>query len=97
MKALILAAVAALFAVPAFAQQQSCFPREAVEQSLADKYGESQRFRGLSSDGRAAEVWLNEESGTWTFTLTDPRGVTCLSADGENGTTVEPATPGEDS
>lgn len=97
MKTLILAALAALFAVPAFAQQQ-CPPRANAVEVLTGRYGETVVVLGITNDGLAVfEFWGSSESGTWTLTRTTPDGVTCALADGMAREAPKPVVPGEDS
>lgn len=81
MKHLLMAAVVACLAVPAWAQRQ-CFPRPDVVDTLNNKYGEAVAAEGMDDRGLAAELWVNAETGTWTFTLTTPNGYTCLEGSG---------------
>ena len=84
MKSFLLAATVATVsacAAPAFAQK--CAPREAVENLLVNTHGELRQSSGLVSNGQALmETWANSETGTWTITITNPKGVTCLVGSG---------------
>lgn len=75
-------ALALLLAAPAFAQGQPCGPRPLVVEHLATKYGESVQSIGMAANGLVAEVWANVQTGTWTFTVTQPDGMICLVASG---------------
>ena len=98
MKTLILAALAALFAVPAFAQQAPCFPRDRIVAEITNRYGEATVALGVTGDGNAVfEFWGNRESVSWTLTRTTPDGVTCALADGMAWEAPKPVVPGEDS
>lgn len=64
--------------------QQNCAPRDAVVERLNDSFGEAVQSRGLAANGQAiVETWANTESGSWTVTVTNTQGVTCLVASGE--------------
>lgn len=64
--------------------QQNCAPRDQVAERLNDRYGEAVQSRGLAADGQAiVETWANTESGSWTVTVTNTQGVTCLVASGQ--------------
>lgn len=79
-----LAAIVALFAVPAMAQNlHHCAPRDQVVARLADKYGESRQAMGLGSNNAVMEVFANIEGGSWTVTVTMANGMTCLVASGQ--------------
>ena len=62
---------------------QFCGPRDAVVQRLADGYGETRRAIGLGSDNAMVEIFASDDSGSWTITVTDPQGTTCLVASGQ--------------
>lgn len=67
---------------PAEAQQQ-CADRALVIEHLADTYGESRQSIGLGTNNSVIEVFASEETGTWTITVTNPSGLTCLVASGQ--------------
>lgn len=83
-KAGTIAAVALMCATQAIAQTQNCAPREVVVQSLAEKYGETRRSIGIAQQGAVIEVFANDETGTWTITVTTPTGVTCMAVSGQS-------------
>jgi len=76
------ALVAALCAGPVAAQQ--CAPRSDFEVELADRFGEIRQTAALGSVGQLIEVWVNLETRTWTATLTDQNGLTCIVSYGTN-------------
>jgi len=97
-------ALAVFASHPADAQQQNCAPRQLVEARLSGPidapsgtrpgYEEARRAVGLSGSGGSTataivEVWGNEETGTWTITVTTPNGLTCLVASGSNFQTLD--------
>lgn len=62
---------------------QTCAPRQAVMDQLAQKWGESRQTFGINQDENLiVEQYANGETGTWTITITDGDGVTCLLAFG---------------
>lgn len=67
----------------ATAQQRNCAPRDAVVERLASKYGESRQSIGLGSNNALVEVFASDETGTWTITVTNTSGMTCLVAAGQ--------------
>ena len=74
----------ALTASAATAQTtRNCAPRDAVVERLASKYGESRQSMGLGANNAVIEVFASATSGTWTITVTNVRGVTCLVASGQ--------------
>lgn len=90
MRAIILAGLAALYAMavaaylhPAYGQAaQNCGPRDLVIMRLAEGYGEGRQSIGIAGNGMVVETFANLESGSWTLTVTRPDGVTCLVASG---------------
>lgn len=91
MKAILTAAIAVAFAMPAFAQTQ-CGPRAEVLQALEEKYGETRQVYGITTGGTAlTEVFANTETGTWSILVTMPGGDSCLVADGGSFSRVDGA------
>lgn len=91
----LLAALVALVlaaASPAHAQQGQCGTREAVEQVLAGKYGETRQSWGVAANNMLMITWANPGTGSWTITVLSPQGMMCLVASGQDFTAVhEPA------
>lgn len=87
--------ILALAATQASAQQQTrnCAPREVVVERLADGYGESRQSIGLGAQGAVVEVFASNDTGTWTITVTNPNGLTCLVASGQSFETLAEALP----
>lgn len=78
----------------AFAQPANCGPREDVLKQLAEKYGEMRQAMGLAANNALVEIFASETTGTWTITMTTPRGATCLIATGQSFETgVDGLTP----
>ena len=74
---------ALLAAQSAQAQQRNCAPHAVVLERLADGYGESRQSIALGSNNTVVETFANTDSGTWTITVTQPGGLTCLVAHGQ--------------
>ena len=74
---------AALLATQAQAQRSNCAPRELVLQKLGATYGESRRMIAMAANNTMVEVFGSEETGTWTITVTQPNGITCVAAAGQ--------------
>ncbi|MEX3016644.1 hypothetical protein [Gymnodinialimonas hymeniacidonis] len=83
-------------ALPAEAQNMLCGQREMVVNELTGRYGEEVRGMGLAHQNRIVEVFVSEETGTWTITVTSPNGMTCLMAAGQHFATMDPVAAGED-
>lgn len=87
MKALALVAV--LAASPAVAQTECILTPDAYA-SLTDTYGEERRQVLVLPDGRIIETWANEDTGTWSLFITDPRGISCPLGSGVEFQTFAP-------
>ncbi len=94
----IFAIAAALTIAPASAQTRNCAPRDAVVERLADRYGETRQSIGLGANNAMVEVFASAETGTWTITVTNASGISCLVASGQAYETIAEALPaqGED-
>lgn len=75
------ALIAAIISGPAFGQ--ACAPRDLQIERLLEQYGETRQAAGTSA-GKLVEMWANLESGSWTFTATNPAGIMCMLASGQN-------------
>lgn len=67
----------------AAAGQPVCAPREQLVSYLADSYKEAPASKGLTADGTVMEIFVSP-SGTFTVAITQPRGISCIVAVGEN-------------
>ncbi len=65
-------------------EQRNCGQRDFVLDRLADRYGESRQSIGLGANNQVVEVFASLETGTWTITVTNPTGMTCLVASGQS-------------
>lgn len=84
--------IAAATATPVTAQQ-NCAPRDAVVERLAGTYGEVRRSIGLGDQGMMIETFASTDTGTWTITVTNPYGRTCLVASGRSWEELAEALP----
>lgn len=66
------------------AQTRNCAEHAAVVERLAVRYGESRQSIGLGTDNSVIEVFASLETGSWTITVTQPGGPTCLVAAGQS-------------
>ena len=64
-------------------QARNCAPHAVVLERLADGYGESRQAIALGADNTVVETFANIDSGSWTITVTQPGGLTCLVAHGQ--------------
>jgi TRAP-type mannitol/chloroaromatic compound transport system substrate-binding protein len=74
---------AAVAATPAVSQSANCASHDIVTERLADGYGEARQTVALGSGNTLVETWANLDTGTWTITVTQPGGPTCLVASGQ--------------
>jgi len=71
----------------------NCAPRDAVVHRLTSAYGETRQSIGLGANNQVVEVFASVETGTWTITVTTPKGLTCLIASGQAFEPVTEASP----
>jgi len=90
-------AIAALAAAPATAQSRNCADHPRVVERLASGYGESRQSIGIGSDNTVVEVFASLDTGTWTITVTQPGGLTCLVASGAAFQALAEGLPNTDS
>jgi hypothetical protein len=74
---------ALLTANPTGAQTGNCADHAQVVERLAERYGESRQSIGLGGDNAVVEVFASMDTGSWTITVTQPGGPTCLVAAGQ--------------
>ncbi|GGB88187.1 hypothetical protein GCM10011363_00990 [Marivita lacus] len=63
--------------------QQNCADRALVIERLASTYGETRQSIGLAQNNTMVEVFASTTTGSWTITVTNAAGLTCLVASGE--------------
>ena len=81
--AVLAAVLACVLALPAHAQQGTCGPRALIVERLATGYGESRQSIGLAPNNTVVETFASAETGSWTITVTNAAGMTCLVAAGQ--------------
>lgn len=87
---------AAVAATPALSQTAGCATHDIVTARLAADYGESRQTVALGADNTLVETWANPDTGTWTLTVTQAGGPTCLVASGQAFELVAEALPATD-
>lgn len=83
MIALIGASFTALLAAPGSSAENVCGKRDDIVTRLENGYQEFNSAMGMSTNGGLVELYTSD-NGTWTLMLTQPDGVSCLIAAGEN-------------
>ncbi|MDH5750152.1 MAG: hypothetical protein OEY85_12655 [Rhodospirillales bacterium] len=72
--------------LPSAAQAQAqalCGDRNELIEKLKGSFAEIPHSMGLASNGSMIEIFASPD-GSWTIVMTQPDGVTCLMAAGEN-------------
>lgn len=83
MKTLILSLLlTVLLSTQAQAQRTPCAARHLVVEKLGSKYGEYQKSVGIAANGALLEIWVNEDTGTFTIIRTSPTMISCFVASG---------------
>lgn len=78
------ASMAAFFmAAPAAADEAGCTGNAEMVAALAAKYGESRAGYGIGNRGALIEIYVNDESGSWTLVVTSATGVSCAVIAGQ--------------
>ncbi len=86
----------AILALPAHAQQGTCGPHALIVERLATGYGESRQSIGLAPNNTLVETFASAETGSWTITVTNAAGITCLVAAGQAYEHLAEALPNTD-
>lgn len=81
--ALVAASFAAGLATPAAGEENVCGKRDEIVSRLENGYQEFNSAMGMSTNGGLVELFTSK-NGTWTLMLTQPDGISCLIAAGEN-------------
>ena len=82
---------------PAYAQQYGALPLEfcstttQVEQILTNQYNEAVRYEGVKSPVLVERLWVNDQTGTYSFTRTNiQENITCVISAGNHGQVKRP-------
>lgn len=78
-------------ALPVAANARMCAERAVLTDALAAQYGERFDGGGLRDSQSILEVWVSDETGTWTLLLTQPDGTSCIMASGTGWRDALPA------
>jgi hypothetical protein len=77
-------AVAATLAATAHAADvPPCGQRTVLVEAMKNIFGESPQATGVMSSNELFEVFVSP-AGTWTILITNPHGISCVAAAGEN-------------
>jgi hypothetical protein len=84
-----LAFLAVMAVTPALAQNiQACGPRKVIIDYLKSNHNETIIVQGLSSKGWMLEIFVNDETGSWTIISTNPNSLSCLVDEGQSFTLI---------
>lgn len=92
MRTILALTLAASAASPALAETKNCADRAKITQRLEAGYGEKFAGGGLRNSESIYEVWMSDDSGTWTILMTRPDGTACVMAAGTNWREALPET-----
>lgn len=95
--ALLLIAMYVL-AVPAKSQvaPQGCAKTKDINALLTGQYGEIPAFAGISKNGIPVLVYTNPKTGSFTITMRQRGGITCMMTGGTDWTAIEQPKQGTD-
>lgn len=68
------------------AQAICSFDYQNLVRSLGEVYEEHRLMLGINREGKVVEIYVNEETGTWTIITTASNGHTCAIMEGEGAT-----------
>lgn len=71
------------FLAPAASAQPVCGAHRTVSDNLKKSYAEAPVSMGVTMGGGVIEVYASAE-GTWTLVITQPNGMSCLIAAGQD-------------
>tara|TARA_Y100000296_G_scaffold86080_1_gene124569 strand:+ start:2496 stop:2933 length:438 start_codon:yes stop_codon:yes gene_type:complete len=64
--------------------QPVCGSYQSVSESLKKSYSEEPVSMGITSGGGVVEVYESKKDNTWTLVITQPNGMSCLIAAGQD-------------
>ena len=80
-----LACAATLLVNAANAQSPgNCADHARIVERLASAYGETRQSIAMSADNSVIEIFASLDTGSWTITITQAGGPTCLVASGQD-------------
>ena len=94
--AAVLAAVTLFSSAGVASAAAPCGSHAAVAKSLTTKFKEARRIMGVVNARAVMEIFMSPQ-GTWTMVITDTRGISCITASGEEWQDVPIAVAGLDS
>lgn len=77
----------AIFLAPTAEAQPICGPHKMISENLKKKFTETPKSMGVTNSGSIVEVYLSPK-GSWTLVMTQPNGMSCLIAAGQDWETL---------
>ena len=71
---------------PPAAAQPVCGSRPAITNWLSANFNKARSAVGLIRSNRVVEVWVAEDTRTWTILITRADGISCIVSSGTNWT-----------
>ena len=84
---LVALVIASCLIAPTALAQSACSSHKMVAENLNKAYAETPVSMGVTIGGAVIEVFASPD-GTWTLVITQPNGVTCLIAAGNDWETL---------
>jgi hypothetical protein len=75
--------LAAILLAPSAAAQFVCGPHQNISEKLKKSYTETPVSMGVTTGGGIMKVFVSPE-GSWTLVVTQPNGMSCLIAAGQD-------------
>ena len=75
------------------AAAQTCSDHETMVRHLAEGWGEARQSIALDAGNSVVELFASPETGTWTMTITQAGGQTCMVASGHSFEMLDEALP----
>ena len=80
---------------PALAQQ-NCSPIDEMDVRLRESFGEVPALNGINEAGNPVSIYVNPDTGTWTFLFLSPKaGMACIGSSGDGWLTLPAPLPGD--
>ncbi len=76
--------------------QANCAPRDFIAMRLATGYGEALQSRGYINETQILEIYVAQDTGTWTVLTVQSNGNACVLTSGQHFVTLPPEPKGID-
>ena len=89
-----LACASVLALAPPAQAMEICRDRHSLTALLESEHKEHHQASGLQASYQLLELWVSEETGSWSILVTRPDGQSCIVASGSAWTPQDPAPKG---